>query len=601
MKLRLFIYGSCGAGKTSFFRQLIQGNSSQIASNQKLVKFLSNSITPSGQVVPTTTGVDGLEIKLDRDTYIVSDWKGELLSASVDELSLGNSRWLDRNVNMTANQIKTNDAILFFFDPSAQSTVESARSTDQIRKHHSEELLRAKRMIDFVLRSRQNKFVPIVFILTHCDLVEVIPKLEEWTEVWVDSVSNYLRGAYEEFFGGYYPKSLICREEIFYRVTTIRESKQPRKTPVLQSGSAPAVKVDAVNWVESFPFAVDLANILRNVQRQVNAVKIFHKEDRKRYRSIMISCVFCLCLVFFVPIILYTQQGQIFLNGLQGRISPVLDRSSWLQSMLDNEMSSASNFKLNLKPLDNPTGLDDKEAVLVNESLIVLMKKLNNLEDAKLQNTDEYKKYFAQWSEALQKIERLFDSDKFESNRVKLDLFGVILGKLSDSSSRATPQLDNVLRRYWNLYREELIVELADDLLVNRGAGSTGKQQLEMLCLRMERFFRDINNSSVRSGSFSLKSNDSTQNLKESTQKEQLKQDVRKCFKACENFLVNYPVEICFREISYSSVAGIDRDFVRRLKISGIDGNSVYVDLTISSGYHNDKVCQFLPDKDRVR
>jgi hypothetical protein len=40
---------------------------------------------------------------------------------------------------------------------------------------------------------------------------------------------------------------------------------------------------------------------------------------------------------------------------------------------------------------------------------------------------------------------------------------------------------------------------------------------------------------------------------------------------------------------------------VRRLKISGIDGNSVYVDLTISSGYRNDKVCQFLPDKDRVR
>ncbi|MDR1477465.1 MAG: hypothetical protein LBJ00_00815 [Planctomycetaceae bacterium] len=562
---------------------------------------MSNSISPSGQVAPTTTGIDGLEIRLDHDAYVISDWKGEILSASVDELSLGKLRWFRSEANMTASRIANSDAVLFFFDPSAQSTTESIRSLDQIRKHHNDELLRAKRLIDFVLRSHQNKFVPIVFILTHCDLVDIIPRLDERLGVWVESVSDYLRESYEEFFGGYYPKSLICREELFYYVTTIRESGQPRKTPAPQAGSIPANKVDAVNWVESFPFAVDLANILRNIQKQVNSIKIFRQEDHKRYRSIMISFVFCLCLVFFVPIVLCTPRGQSFLGGLQNRVSPFFGRVSWLSAMWSDENSSVADFKLNLKPLDDADELNDKNAVLVNESLNLLTKKLNNLEDAKLQNSDEYKKQFAQLSESLQKAERLFDSDKFENDRVKLDLLGTILSKLADSSSRATPQLDSVLKRYWNLYREVLVTEIADEMLINRGAGSTGKQQLEMLCLKMERFFREINNSNVRNGSFSLKPNNKNQNLAESNQKDQLKQDIKKCFKACENFLVSYPVEVGFREISYASEVGIDRDFVRRLKISGIDGNSIYVDLTISSGYRNDKVCQFLPDKNKVR
>jgi hypothetical protein len=50
----------------------------------------------------------------------------------------------------------------------------------------------------------------------------------------------------------------------------------------------------------------------------------------------------------------------------------------------------------------------------------------------------------------------------------------------------------------------------------------------------------------------------------------------------------------------YSAEVGIDRDFVWRLKLAGFDGNPIYVDLAMASGYRNDKVCQFLPLKDRI-
>ncbi|MDR0391355.1 MAG: ATP-binding protein, partial [Planctomycetaceae bacterium] len=58
MKYRLFIYGSSGSGKTSFLRQLIQGNGLQVSSKQKLSKFMSGSVSSAGQVIPTTVGVD---------------------------------------------------------------------------------------------------------------------------------------------------------------------------------------------------------------------------------------------------------------------------------------------------------------------------------------------------------------------------------------------------------------------------------------------------------------------------------------------------------------------------------------------------------------
>ncbi|MDR2172059.1 MAG: GTPase domain-containing protein [Planctomycetaceae bacterium] len=600
MRLRLFIYGSCGAGKTSFFRQLIQGNGLQIASNSKLAKFMSSSISPSGQVIPTTTGVDGLEIKLDRNAYIISDWKGEILSASINELASTNLQWFNRSRNLIANQIVACNAILFFFDPSAQSTAGSIRSLDQIQKHHCDELLRAKQLIDFVLRARQNRFTPVLFILTHCDLLDVIPQLSALTEKWVDTVNRYLTESYDEFFCGYYPKSLTCREQLFFYVTTIHESKQPRKTIVPQTGAIPPAKVDAMNWVETFPFAVDLANILRNVQKHVNLIAAFYRDDRKSYRSVLILFAFCLCVVFLTPLIINMPQTQSFIGDLQKNLPSLFDRAPQLKSIFNAANSSVPDMKLNLQALENPAELDGKNAAVVNESLNILMRRLNKLEDDKKNNTDDYKKQFAQWTTALQKIERLFDTGNFENNRVKLDLFGVLLGKLTDSPMRVTPQLDGVLKKYWNLYREMLTSELAEELQVNRDAGLTSKQQIEMLCSRLERFFREINNSNVRGDSFTLKSNNTANKLKESNPKELLKQDIRKTFKSCENFLVSYPVEIRFRDVSYSSEVGIDRDFMRRLKISGIDSNPVYIDLTISSGYRNDKVCQFLPVKDRI-
>ncbi|MDR2643508.1 MAG: GTPase domain-containing protein [Planctomycetaceae bacterium] len=605
MKVRLFIYGSVGSGKTSFFRQLIQGNVLQGGLNQKLSKFISSSVSSTGQVIPTTVGVDGLEVKLDRDCYVISDWKGELLSASVSGFPFSDSGWIGRRNDRVTSQLLRSDAVLFFFDPTAQSVLDSIRPLEQIQRHHYVELLRAKQIIDFVLRVRQNNFVPIIFVLTHCDLFEVISGLRERTEIWADAVNRYLYESYEDFFRGYYPKSLVCREQLFYYVSTVSESKQPRKSLFSpQAGTVPAAKVDAVNWVESFPFAVDLANILRAIPKHIDLIKFFRRRDRRRCYLVLFLFLLCLCLVFLVPIILGMQRGQVFIGKLQKQVSSVIDRVPQLKSMLEDLPKSEAELELKLRLLEESANLDVNGAAELNESINILMRRLNKLENASGQNSEKYKEQFIKWTEAIQKVERLFDVGAFESGRVKLELFGVILGKLSDSSARVTPQLDSVLKKYWNFYRAELVLELSGELQVNADAGLSGKQQLEMLCLRLERFFREINNSRVRGDSFSLRASnrdsDSIKSLKDSNQKERLRQDIRKCFKSCENFLVNYPVEIRFKEVLYSSEVGIDRDFVWRVKVAGVEGNPIYVDLAIAPGYRNDKICQFLPVKDRL-
>ncbi|MDR0392090.1 MAG: GTPase domain-containing protein [Planctomycetaceae bacterium] len=599
MKYRLFIYGSSGSGKTSFLRQLIQGNGLQVSSKQKLSKFMSGSVSSAGQVIPTTVGVDGLEIKLDRNSYVVSDWQGELLSAFVNELSDVDIGLLGSGGNKVGDQIIGSDAILFFFDPTAQSTLDSIRSFDQIQRHHCKELLRAKQLVDFVLRVRQNRFIPIIFILTHCDLVDVIPRLDERVEGWVSAVSSYLNESYNEYFGGYYPVSLVCRERLFFYVSAVGESRQPRKPHTTQTGTTPTTKVDAVSWVESFPFAVDLANIFRDIPSHIDLIRRFRRKDRRRCFGVMFLFLICFCIIFFMSMFYHTQAGQKFINGLKKQLTSMALMSD-LRSLFGNDEVLDTKVLLNLQLLDDAFNFDVKNADAVNESLNVLMRQLNKLENADKQNDKDYKVNFAHWSDALRNVDRLFDVGNFESSQVKLETFSIILNKLSDSSIRITPSLDVVLRKFWGLYREVVVSDISSGLQVDRSEGLSGKQQLEKLCSRLERYFLEINNSGVRGDGFSSRSNNSVNNLRESNQKEQLKQDIRKCFKSCEGFLVGYSVEIRVKDVLYSSDVGVDRDFLWRLSISGFGGGSIYIDLGMPSGYRNEKICKFLPSKDHV-
>ncbi|MDR1485402.1 MAG: GTPase domain-containing protein [Planctomycetaceae bacterium] len=604
MRIRLFIYGSSGSGKTSFFRQLVLGNGLQVGLNRSLSKFMSGSVSAAGQVLPTNVGIDGIELNLDRDKFLISDWKGELLSAAINELATGNKSFFWRGSNRAANQINFCDAVLFFFDPTAQSELGSIRSMEQIRRHHCEELLRAKQLIDFVVRVRQNRFVPIIFVLTHSDLVEVIPQASERTAAWVDAVSSYLSESYNEFFSGYYPKSLVCRERLFYNVTLVNESRQPRKSSVSQpqSGTVPSSKVGVVNWVESFPYSVDLADILRGLRQHFLLINGFQRSDRKRCCFVVMLFLFFVSLIFLVPAGFNTRVGQDFKSGVQKRLSPIFDLLPQFQFMAGNESDSEDAVLRNLRLLEdgNAEELDVAGAKKVNESFRILMRRLNGLEGAGEIGGEEYKVQFRRWSELLGRVERMLEVRVFDSDREKLDVFEAMLGKLSDSSVRIAPQLNSVLDKFWGFYRELLIVELSEELRENRATGLDGKQQINALNSRLERYFGDVNRSAVRGNGLAAMSNKQDNGLKEMNQKERLKQDIRKCFKSCENFLSGYPVEIRIREVMYSSEVGIDRNFVQRLKISGNKGNPEYIDLVMATGYRSDKVCQFMPSKERV-
>ncbi|MDR1924098.1 MAG: hypothetical protein LBQ66_06960 [Planctomycetaceae bacterium] len=613
MKIVLSIYGATGSGKTSFFRQLIQGNFAQIASNQKLTRFLSNSISPSGQILPTTSGIERLDIKFGRDSYVISDLKGELLSAAAAELDVERTGYFGGSNNLLAKQIAKSDAVLFFFDPTAQSTAASIRPQDFIQNYHNEELLRAKQIIKFTLKKRENNLTPILFILTHNDIIATDPKLNELTENWINEVNKFLQKTYTEILDGYYPDMLICKERLFYRVTTLRNVKPS----VLPAGSAPQGKVDAVNWIESFPFATELANILLQTKSQLELIKNFYRNDRKRYRSVVIFFAICFCIVFFVPLICMTSKTtQSLINNLRERITKISENLPELPSILNSEVSSISNAAINLKPLTDISGLDDRSAAVVNRSLYILMKRMNKLEDENKTQTSDYQKLNAQWTDALTEIDKKFDNDRFDDGRTKLNLFGRLLSGLTDSTLRITPPLRRVLSKYWIFYRAVLVNELAGEIQINRDAGSNNRQLLETLSMNLEHVFHEISDSNIRGESQYSNPAQKYNANNESNLKEKLKQDIRKSYISCRNFLDGYHVEIRFREINYNSEIGINRDYKRRLKITTNDSpisnktenknekinqeHTTYVDLTISPGYKNDKNCQFTPMKDNV-
>jgi hypothetical protein len=145
-------------------------------------------------------------------TYHFCDLRGELLEiemdADLDELSREKS---------IPKQVRECDVFLFFFDPSSWDV------PSDLHKHHKQELERAKSLIEYVLKQRQNKFLPIVFVITRLDEWESKIDVCSALDTWLKKISEIIQDLYNEVLEGHYPPDLVNLGQIHKNTSAERE------------------------------------------------------------------------------------------------------------------------------------------------------------------------------------------------------------------------------------------------------------------------------------------------------------------------------------------------------------------------------------------
>lgn len=207
-EIKIGIYGNSGAGKTRFLYKLLQDWENQKLilgkSNEAydLIKHADNQIAKGGTVDPTKGITDGISVdvrfedKNSNDTrYIFSDLLGEILATELDKLVENK-----RPITKTDEQIKECHGYFFFFNP-----IGSGNETN-LEKHFNDEANRANKLITFITETRQNDFLPIIFIVTHLDKIKDNPQILLKTKSWLSGIISEYIDSLEKRFRGILPK-----------------------------------------------------------------------------------------------------------------------------------------------------------------------------------------------------------------------------------------------------------------------------------------------------------------------------------------------------------------------------------------------------------
>jgi hypothetical protein len=224
--LNIGIYGRTQAGKTRFLFQLFnywERNRRLLAQSEEYHKFVSlvqDEIDKHDHPRPTVAKFEGIraQVRLDNDVtpweLVFRDLAGERLE---EELPPGGTVQRDGEI---ASQVGNCNAFLFFFDPT------SSEKPADIDNHHQRECKRAVMFVEHVLKHRQNRHLPIAFVLTHFDCWECDPDILTKAERWTQEVHARLVELYDHHLRRYYPKSLTERNRIFFNVSSIGPTPQ---------------------------------------------------------------------------------------------------------------------------------------------------------------------------------------------------------------------------------------------------------------------------------------------------------------------------------------------------------------------------------------
>ncbi|MEJ5342266.1 MAG: GTPase domain-containing protein [Thermogutta sp.] len=229
--IKVGIYGKTWAGKTRFLYQLInywEKTGRIIRKSQGCQKFLdtvANSIKSSGGPGRTTEKQDITALvrhikRKESVKFHFLDLGGEFLAKDLDGLA---SHAGDNDKNHIQRQVRECNAYIFFFDPS------SSEVPADIDEHYRNELRRAEKFIEYVVHTRENEVLPVVFVLTHLDVWENNEDIRKRVDEWCSKVHDELSRAYAQKLKNLHPKSVVSRDRIFFFVSSIGTTQEDDK------------------------------------------------------------------------------------------------------------------------------------------------------------------------------------------------------------------------------------------------------------------------------------------------------------------------------------------------------------------------------------
>ncbi len=211
--LNVGVYGTTRAGKTRFLYELLSGWQRDlriVESSEQANQFLAE-IGPDIRAYKHSRGtvktLEGIKVVVQRGgdqqpwRLTFRDLRGEFLAHEVDDLGRA-ARSTPRQASIP-HQVRECNSFVFFFDPTSEDAPE------QIEAHYARELRRAGRFIDYVLAERQNRYLPILFVLTRLDRWEADPDLRARITDWITRVNQLLRTSYRRALDGHFPSRLV--------------------------------------------------------------------------------------------------------------------------------------------------------------------------------------------------------------------------------------------------------------------------------------------------------------------------------------------------------------------------------------------------------
>lgn len=461
------IYGCTHAGKTQFLFQLLRywQQTRQVELSETAKRFLADrerEIKLYQRPIATAAATEGIAVTVLKEsdglwpnellTLVFRDLRGELLSDELDKLDKGSSIVRE---GVIPKQVRECDAFLFFFDPT------SSENPDDIDRHHERELRRAEVFIKYVHQVRQNRLLPVVFVLTHLDQWEHNDDICRRAGCWFEKVHAKLQQVHKLLHLREFPASLTDPERICFQVSSVRE----REEALLQ--------LDAT--------VKQLLSLCRDAEKYVRSL-------RESGRRAVLASVATLAIVVALALSFWFADTPSSPDDEQVPIAEtpeevVLDRLEDLRNVLARH------------PRDG---------------------RLPNMEDAKQVN--DHLRWLVLRLAATPGENDALSPDTLTSMRKALDEIGaLVLRKLNPSGHSAarvlpvlatylqdlpdlssiSPELAQAQDAYWEVYRKAVLEQLSEILERRRAVGSAPFDTLDEVIQTLRNIEKEVHESRV--------------------------------------------------------------------------------------------------------
>jgi len=434
--IKIGIYGHTGAGKTRFLFELLDGwdrSGKILRRSNNCKRFLSKvrkQLEVDDRTKTTPHRVDDISVQLvlhdgkEPTELVFGDFRGEMLAAELDKETFDPS-------DAIPSQVQQCDVFLFFFDPAPSQW---KQCKDRLDRHHADELQRAEKFLEYVLATRQNEYLPVVFVQTHLDFWQSEPEITEKAHKWQGQVNALAKRLYREHLMNHFPETFCDPEKTQHAISSIRSREVERP-------------------IES---AVDL----------VRAARSFSARDRKKVRRRVVFSSFVV-LVFLVLLVL-----SVVFTGRNPGQGPVTSKTfpenePEARALLD-EWEKV--FKAHPPGRQLPRREDAEKVNKHLHWLTYVMDQISDNSSIRAQWAEETRKRIqSAWSGAVALVREKLNIDTSASP----DQLRVLAAYLKEIPAEpVTKQIGALQDRFWQLARRCATERIAEVLERRRSVGS---------------------------------------------------------------------------------------------------------------------------------